>query len=125
MKTKKKKISQSKPAGKSPKRAVKQSIKLKTIEYSSNNSGGRWWLKDEDWKKLEEAGWTIGWCASKNAKIFETGKDGRWLGTLATSATIQAESIAVARALWEHTLCYTSTEEGCPCCGNPHNFYEQ
>lgn len=30
-------------------------------EYDSNNSGGYWWLKDEDWKKLEEAGWTVMW----------------------------------------------------------------
>lgn len=31
------------------------------IEYSSNNSGGRWWLKDEDWKALEDAGWEVIW----------------------------------------------------------------
>lgn len=23
------------------------------IRYSSNNSGGSWWLTDEDWHKLE------------------------------------------------------------------------
>ncbi len=28
----------------------------KKIEYSSNNSGGDWWLKDEDWFALEKAG---------------------------------------------------------------------
>jgi hypothetical protein len=31
------------------------------IEYSSNNSGGPWWLKDEDWKALEAAGWHVMW----------------------------------------------------------------
>ena len=31
------------------------------VEYSSNNSGGRWWLKDEDWIALEKAGWTVAW----------------------------------------------------------------
>ncbi len=35
-------------------------VKLK-VEYSSNNSGGSWWLYDKDWVKLEEAGWTIIW----------------------------------------------------------------
>lgn len=31
------------------------------ISYDSNNSGGRWWLKDEDWKALEDAGWHVDW----------------------------------------------------------------
>ena len=31
------------------------------VEYRSNNSGGDWWLKDEDWKKLEKAGWYVEW----------------------------------------------------------------
>jgi hypothetical protein len=31
------------------------------VEYRSNNSGGSWWLKDEDWKALEAAGWKVIW----------------------------------------------------------------
>lgn len=31
------------------------------VEYSSNNSGGSWWLKDKDWVALEKAGWTVIW----------------------------------------------------------------
>jgi hypothetical protein len=31
------------------------------IEYDSNNSGGSFWLSDENWKALEEAGWVVGW----------------------------------------------------------------
>lgn len=31
------------------------------FEYRCNNSGGYWWLKDEDWKALEKAGWTVIW----------------------------------------------------------------
>lgn len=31
------------------------------VEYSSNNSGGGWWLKDTDWLALEEQGWEIEW----------------------------------------------------------------
>lgn len=42
------------------------------VEYSSNNSGGYWWLKDEHWLALEAAGWEVSWggeyfCHSKNA----------------------------------------------------------
>ena len=40
------------------------------VEYNSNNSGGNWWLSDDDWRKLEAAGWTVAWgghdfCNSK------------------------------------------------------------
>ena len=31
------------------------------VEYSSNNSGGSWWLTDENWKALEDAGWMVHW----------------------------------------------------------------
>lgn len=31
------------------------------VEYSSNNSGGSWWLKDKHWRDLEEAGWEVVW----------------------------------------------------------------
>lgn len=31
------------------------------VEYSSNNSGGGWWLKDEHWRALEDAGWEVEW----------------------------------------------------------------
>lgn len=34
---------------------------MKTIQYSSNNSGGKWWLKDADWAALERAGWEVKW----------------------------------------------------------------
>ena len=31
------------------------------VKYDSNNSGGNWWLKDNDWKKLEKKGWNVFW----------------------------------------------------------------
>lgn len=34
------------------------------VEYSSNNSGGRWWLSDKDWRALEDAGWEVYWGGS-------------------------------------------------------------
>ncbi len=44
--------------------------KMVKVEYSSNNSGGSWWLKPADWTKLEKAGWQVQWggdwfCNSK------------------------------------------------------------
>ena len=31
------------------------------VEYITNNSGGSWWLSDDDWKALEAAGWKVEW----------------------------------------------------------------
>lgn len=36
------------------------------VEYSSNNSGGHWWLEDADWKNLEAAGWKVEWAHLEN-----------------------------------------------------------
>lgn len=35
------------------------------VRYSSNNSGGGWWLKDEDWQALAAAGWDVIWGGRK------------------------------------------------------------
>lgn len=49
------------------------------VTYSSNNSGGGWWLKDEDWLKLERAGWTVLWggevFCNSTYKLFAKGKN--------------------------------------------------
>lgn len=34
------------------------------VTYSSNNSGGSWWLTDENWRDLEQAGWVVEWGGS-------------------------------------------------------------
>lgn len=34
---------------------------LLKVDYTSNNSGGGWWLNDEDWLALEKAGWDVSW----------------------------------------------------------------
>lgn len=85
---------------------------IKTITYDSNNSGGGWWLSDDDWKNLEEAGWTVDW------------KDERFLGALATSAKKDFYSIDEAKAEFERITGQDPEEEGCNCCGQPHNFYD-
>lgn len=35
------------------------------IKLECNNSGGYWWLSDEDWKNLEKAGWKVRWFAKE------------------------------------------------------------
>ena len=67
--------------------------KTMMVEYSSNNSGGGWWLKDKDWFALEKAGWTVAWIKDEKplkmgGKTYTFGmgdKDGRWLGALASA----------------------------------------
>ena len=98
------------------------------IKYSSNNSGGDWWLSDEDWYKLEGAGWVIDWV--KNQKNHTSD---RFLRALATDAYIdlpefskgqEDKALEWARELWEMIVKQSSWAYGCKCCsGPPHDFY--
>lgn len=95
------------------------------VWYSTNNSGGEWWLSDEDWKALEAAGWEVDWVTNWEPQmhLIPPSKDGRWLGTLARDAFRHGLSLEEAIAEWERITGQLSTEEGCPCCGPPHNFH--
>lgn len=92
------------------------------VEYSSNNSGGDWWLTDHNWRDLEAAGWKVDWRANKNSSFGKTNADGRWLGALATSASREGLSLRVAVAEWEDVTGLRAADAGCSCCGNPHSF---
>lgn len=95
------------------------------VEYSSNNSGGSWWLKDEDWKALESAGWEVDWYANQKDGIFSsTKKTGRFLGALASHARRYGMSMREAAAEWEKITGACATDSGCACCGPPHSFTE-
>ena len=119
------------------------------VEYSTNNSGGSWWLSDEDWKALEAAGWYVKWgglyfCHSKNYSFTNAGpnicetKDEchghrcydsadevkeRWLGALAKEATKEFSNIRDALKEFETITNQSVTDEGCNCCGAPHSFF--
>lgn len=80
------------------------------VEYSSNNSGGNWWLSDEDWIALEKAGWNVEW------------RKNRFLGALATEASRTGLNLMEAVSEWESVTNLNSLSAGCPCCGPPHNF---
>lgn len=101
-------------------------------EYSSNNSGGDWWLTDQNWRDLEAAGWTVNWFANDPHYNGEgtgpydfgkmTDKDGRWLRALASHATREGLSMRDAIAEWERVTGESSNALGCSCCGTPHSF---
>src|SRR5688572_23033987 len=93
------------------------------IEYDSNNSGGHWWLKDEHWVALEKAGWVVDWFSTQDHPFRSSREDGRWLGGLASRACKEGfASMREGVEEWERLTGQSSTEAGCPCCGQPHNF---
>lgn len=97
------------------------------VHYDSNNSGGGWWLSDEDWFNLEKAGWVVHWAKDKK---FYGGRsladeDGRWLGALATGAHRDGLPEELAVAEWMYVTGENADAEGCPCCGSPHYFWEE
>lgn len=47
------------------------------VEYSSNNSGGSWWLRDTDWFALEKGGWKVEWVAGDEDRICAPDESGR------------------------------------------------
>lgn len=94
---------------------------MATVEYSSNNSGGSWWLNDDDWKALEAAGWDVEWVKDQD-DTYGDKADGRWLGALATRATRTGLSLGEAIEEWERATGQSSNDLGCSCCGTPHSF---
>lgn len=121
------------------------------VKYSSNNSGGSWWLSDDDWKALEVAGWEIDWgdvyfchskysfgkkpdgkpepCSSEDvcpghrrADSAEEAEKYRWLKSLARSARKETDSIRDLLLEFERVTGQSVSDEGCNCCGPPHSF---
>lgn len=102
---------------------------MQEYTYSSNNSGGSWWLSDDDWKALEKAGWRVWWGGHddtyKNRK-YETAEEAendRWLGALAREARGLFNSHEEAVESFERATGERYEDEGCECCGSPHSIY--
>lgn len=89
-------------------------------EYSSNNSGGVWWLSDENWLALEAGGWEVDWLATLPDWGGTVDKDGRWLGALAKTARKEFPTEAMAIAEFENLAGQNYSDMGCSCCGRPH-----
>jgi hypothetical protein len=93
------------------------------LRYSSNNSGGSWWLSDDDWKALEKDGWDVEWCAdTETLAATLADENGRFLGALAISATLSTNDPEDGVESWETVTGEDSTDQGCGCCGSPHSF---
>jgi hypothetical protein len=80
------------------------------VRYSSNNSGGKWWLSDDDWRALEESGWVVEW------------RPERWLGTLAIEAFLPFATLGGAEDSFALATGQDVNAHGCSCCGSPHYF---
>lgn len=93
-----------------------------TLEYSSNNSGGYWWLTDKNWQDLEAAGWKVEWFKDQNREYLRPDSDGRWLGALARHASKDFETPEAGIEEWKSITGQDPWAEGCNCCGEPHNF---
>ncbi len=92
------------------------------VEYSSNNSGGSWWLGDEDWNNLARGGWQVDWYSDPEVRnVFGSGGD-RFIGALATRARKHFHKMGDAIREWEELTGKDSTDVGCSCCGTPHSF---
>jgi len=118
------------------------------VEYRANNSGGNWWLDDEDWMALEDAGWHVKWgglmwCHSdftidenpeptcktnkecqghRKCETAEEAEGMRFLGALAVEATKKFNTIQDALQEFEAVTGEDTSAEGCNCCGPPHSF---
>ena len=95
------------------------------VEYSSNNSGGSWWLSDDDWKSLENAGWDVNWAKDWDGEAAGgqmVDEDGRYMGALAHDATLECDSMADAIRSFEASTGQSASDEGCNCCAPPHSF---
>ena len=93
------------------------------VTYDSNNSGGSWWLTDQNWLDLEAAGWKVDWYRDQLGFFDRPYKNGRWLGALASKATREGLTLGEAIHEWESITGQKSNALGCSCCGVPHSFY--
>lgn len=100
-------------------------LKIYTISYRSNNSGGGWWIDDEGWKALDKTEWEVKWA--KAGEDF-VNSDGRYMGALAVEASVKVETTSMHEAFrlavtaWREATGQNPGAEGCNCCGPPHSF---
>jgi hypothetical protein len=98
------------------------------VEYISNSSGGGWWLGDSDWHKLQEAGWKVDWIADEKRDdefLGALANGDRFLGALATRAKRYGLDLESAVREWESITGQSAADDGCNCCGQPHEFVER
>ena len=111
---------------------------MRWYTYSNNNSGGRYWLDAEDYKRLGDLPNTvmIGWPRTDNNGVYHPPPiakhvDPDWLGWYdrpcegrACEVAFFANSMEDVIEQWEQVVGQNVDEEGCPCCGPPHFFFD-
>ena len=75
-----------------------------TVQFDENNSGGAWWLNEEQYEALVEAGWV------------RSGYNKR-------TATKKFDSLEEGIKEWEELTGENSNNVGCKCCGRPYQFW--
>jgi hypothetical protein len=107
------------------------------VKYSSNNSGGGWWLTDQNWIDLHKAGWQLKKHPDDNVyssdgrgcdenweldphKAIEDNR--RWLGAICTSARKDFKTMREAIEEFENITGENVAAEGCNCCSQPNSF---
>lgn len=100
------------------------------VEYSTNNSGGSYWLDEKDWRGLQDAGWIV---MDRDNAVYEGGNylaGSNGLPTVSKPADLSQAHYAfknfkgISEALeeFERITGQNVSDEGCNCCGAPHSF---
>jgi hypothetical protein len=92
------------------------------VEYSSNNSGGSWWVSDRQWFDLESAGWQVAWFAGDTG--YPTSAAGYYLGGLASDAKRTGVTLEEAMAEWQWITALDPCAIPCFSSAPPHSFAE-
>lgn len=115
------------------------------LKYSSNNSGGSFWLSLADWQALEKGGWIVHWVHDEDDPSHThegdhsysfgvhmhdysdelvpakwNGQD--WLGTPAKGAVLVTDDPQAGVDQFEALTGQNLDDEGCNCCGPPHSI---
>lgn len=90
------------------------------IQYSSNNSGGSWWLSEADRKALEAAGWLVEWSEWERGRHSWSWSDSGTPAHYAWAPVGMTEDQACED--FERVTGQSPDAQGCNCCGQPHNF---
>lgn len=100
------------------------------VEYLTGVSGGDTFMDDDDWDRLERAGWVIDWAAhyanSPTVYFDEATALYRFHNSnlAAKKAYLPNATLNEALQSFDSNTTADYTDTGCDCCGPPHHFTE-
>lgn len=62
------------------------------------------------------------WKKNEKNTFFKPDAEGRWMGALATEASVERATMKEAIEEFERITGQDASAEGCNCCGAPHSF---